>query len=178
MLQELLLTKRSNMKRIVILVILLCMMTVSAMASKRAVTFVYLSPDIDAKEAGPLWHDIVVSDVNLKLASAGYDAVSVEKMWSEFMKNHHETSLLEAEWAKYLQEKSDVAVNVFVDRYAVNKDKTVDCRFSLMMVPVDVPDKVLVYEKFEKLKVKGISRMDLLKKMIAEGIHSKISVLQ
>jgi hypothetical protein len=47
-----------------------------------------------------------------------------------------------------------------------------------MMVPVDAPDKVLVYEKFEKTKVKGISRMDLLKKMLAEGIHSKISVLQ
>jgi hypothetical protein len=166
------------MKRVVILVIVLCMMMVSVIASKRAVTFVYLSSDINARESGPLWYDIVVSDVNLKLASAGYDAVSVDKMWSDFMKTPHETSLIEAEWVNYLQKNSDVAVNVYVDRYAVNKDKTVDCRFSLMMVPVDAPDKVLVYEKFEKTKVKGISRMDLLKKMLAEGIHSKISVLQ
>lgn len=170
--------KLSNMKRIVILVIALCMMMVSAIASKRAVTFVYLSPNIDVNEVGPLWYDIVMSDVNLKLASAGYDAVSVDKMWGKFIKEPHETSLVEAEWVKYLQKNSDVAVNVYVDRYAVNKDKTVDCRFSLMMVPVDAPDKVLFYEKFGKTKVKGISRMDLLKKMLAEGIHSKISVLQ
>ena len=170
--------KLSNMKRTVILVIVLCMMMVSAMASKRVVTFIYLSPNIDAKESGPLWYDIVVSDVNLKLASAGYDAVSVDKMWGDFMKTPHETSLIEAEWVKYLRKNSDVAVNIFVDRYAVNKDKTVDCRFSLMMVPVDAPDKVLVYEKFEKINVKGMSRMELLKKMLDEGIHSKINILQ
>ena len=169
----------SKMKRIVILVTLLCMVASSAIASKRAITFVSLSSDIDTKEAGPLWNDMVTSDVNLKLASIGYKSVSANKCWQDFMEKHKVTDeSLEAEWMKYLKERSDIAVNIYVDRYAVNKDKTVDCRVSLMVVPVDAPDKVLVHTKVGKEKVKGMSRMDLLKKLIAEEIHSKISVLQ
>lgn len=129
-------------------VMLLCFQVV-CFASGKVVTTVYYSQPGGFPLIQDSWYDDVAGVVNKRLSSSGIEADPVSVPWKEFSSKYVgkvvNKDLANAEWGKFLRSRYDLAVNVYVDKYLVNKDETVDAGVMVSVIRPEEFDSVLAF---------------------------------
>ena len=144
--------------RICSVVFLLLMICASCIASSvnKAVTIVRFTQPGVMPDVSDAWYEEVANKVNTKLKAYGVEAESSKLAWEEYATTHLnekvDKALVNEEWNEVLRSKYDTKVDVFVDRYAKNRDGTSDIMLEIVISAMD-NGRVLSHGAFDNSKV-------------------------
>ena len=166
--------------RLITLFAFVCTLFVSSMAFaapvKNAVILTYFSQNGDVQNVENSWYATVVKTVADRLNAYGIRAVPVDMPWQEFANAHKgqklDPKVAQQEWGKYISSHYDSAVNVFVDTYKVNPDKSVSV--AARIIVSDTKDTQKLYSNLagKMENVKGKPQMQALQETLASLLQA------
>ena len=153
---------------------ILCLQ-VAAFATDKAVTVVYYAQGGGTPMIADSWYQDVSGFVNGKLGSFGITADSVDIPWAEFAEKYAgktvNKEVAHAEWIRTLRARYNVSVNVYVDRFFVGKDGSVDVDVNIAVIRPGEFENVLAHGNVKIEKVKGKPSIEVLQEALSQALE-------